>query len=396
MGRVKIGQFSVRSDVLAICGLALAGFVLGMVIARMVVGEPRVSTTDYVVAVSNVYERDKDSSAATDRLAAIGVAKPADTAAAIAENWAVTSPASQRDRDSVRELARGLGKPVADPARSSTPDSGPRLFWVLPLLVFLMFMGLAAIFAVKMLGVDFRDAIKWQRAWVAQLASTLQRRSWNLNDRPVRARPTPQPANVVRPRAPAPNPLAASGRKPSGQHTGRVSIDFGEPARTGLTFHARYLEGDDPYDEVHPIMDPLTGRMVGACGLTAGPRAPIAGPARCWGFTAWVQEYPEEGSSPVHAVGFISPWAETNAADDIEDWAVKDELAEVAIVEPGQSARLGVELVSAVVTPVSFDFTPSGPPDACFSELEVRFDVQIEQRQREPVGAGGRVAAGVA
>ncbi len=49
------------------------------------------------------------------------------------------------------------------------------------------------------------------------------------------------------------------------------------------------------------------------------------------------------------------------------------------IAEAGQPVQLGIELLSVIVTPLDLDFTPSGPPDACFSQLEVRFDVTIVQ-----------------
>jgi hypothetical protein len=381
VGRVQIGQVSVRKDVIAIAGLALAGFVLGLLIARMVVGDPRVTTVDYAVLVGNVFERDHDATSAAERLTAIGLARPADSVAAMAEGYAVTGVAAQRDRDSLRELARGLGKPVAE--TSATAPSGGRLLWVLPLVVLLMFLGLAALFAVKLLGVDFRDAAKWYRGWAGDLASILQRRSWGLHRTTGRVRTANPPARAaVRPR-----PASAMGaaNRPERFPVERRRSESANTQPTKLVFHARYREGDEPYDEVHPIVDAETGRMIGACGLTAGPRMPRDGATTHWGFTAWVQEYPEEGSSPVHAVGLISEWAQAYRTDEIDSWCEADEISEVLIADPGQSVRLGVNLLSVVVTPFEFDFTPAGPPDACFSQLEVRFEVTVPQRYSAPV-----------
>lgn len=377
MDTFQVGRFAVRRETAVVAGLFIFGLVVGLILARVLVREPRVASVDYAVLVAKIHERERNVPLAVERLQAVGIAKPAEAVAAMARDHPTTTAEAAQDAQSLRELARALGQPVAEAgpvAQSAQP------IWLLTLLVFLLALGLGSLFAFRILGVRLPRLDR-------RLAA--RRYSANWRTRPAtpdaaapRHQPT-QPPVVLRNPILAARAAASQPPRPVAQGTG-AQAEMAAGARTAtaelprsqLSFRSGYRFGDEPYDEIHPIFDRRARALVGACGVSAARQIPGPGPTRYWAFTAWVHDY-VSSQQQLKAVGLVSKWAYHNFGDEIDEWLRSGEIDELRQVDSGGCSRLETSNLGANLTVEEFEYGDGVPPEGYFTRLVAQFDVDL-------------------
>jgi hypothetical protein len=376
-------------------GIAVGALVSSFAIARKAA---KVSDADYVLMVADLFDHEKSVFNARERLAVIGK-NPVDIADAALETYSREHPEDRRGVDSLRQLDQGLRQAEAD-AASTRGASSPGIIGVLALIVASVVIAAGAAWiwrlvetrGVRLPSVPSRSERgapgRGLATAVASAAGALRRRPTTrsapdeelTDDEPSTspARPHRRPLNHRRPSLAsieAPPPI--DGRRTprpvsAGARMGRA-IDSPEVRDTAerRTFAANYRLGDDPYDDVHPIVDDR-GELIGACGLSATESSDRAG--RYYGFTCWLQDYVQPNE--LSAVGLVTRSGQIARSAAIAEWRRRGTIDEVHAVERGLQIGLRTSRIDAVVTIVDFDYTPPahGSP-GYFARLNVRLEV---------------------
>jgi hypothetical protein len=200
-------------------------------------------------------------------------------------------------------------------------------------------------------------------------------------------RPQPVPAQ------PAPRPGNAGWSSPTVERRATRPI----ASRGQFRFRSSYSFGDEPYDEIHPIADPRTKALVGACGVSAAHRLSQStdsdgASTEYWGFTAWVQDYASE-DQPLRAIGLVSHWAYLNCGEEINQWLRSGQIDELREVDTDEQMRLETPNISAVLTVEAFTHGDGMLKDAYLVDLATQFEVSL--RPRTPVEVGSGVPSGL-
>lgn len=435
MGALKIETVPLRREIVLVAVLFLVGLASGLYFGRALGGEPHSAPTDYAILVARLYENDQSKTQAIARLQAGGVDSPAQAVATIAAGYPTDTPAQARDADSLLKLARALGAP----ADSSSGTSGIPTSYILAALVGVCALGLVALLAVRVLGLQLPSLPKAPSLGRGGLPTARSRVFQPANRAMPATSPSPDPTpRAALPRTPEPvadppageakngsapgktvppptkwtgpqmrtRPMEANeaasvngnGRAASANgNTPKTNVNGNAPAARrdvvpppikpvplrsepnpkGFSFRSSYRLGDEPYDEIHPISDDTGRSLVGACGVRGARFLNEHGQKRYWGFTAWLQDYAGEGQ--FRAVGLVSRWASDHLADQIDDWRDEGEIDEVRLVD--FDARLAIEtsLLAASMSIDDVDYVPGVPPEAIFNRLAAQFDVRVSR-----------------
>ncbi len=389
-----------RSTVIVVAclllGIAVGALVSSFAIARKAA---KVSDADYVLMVADLFDHEKSVFNARERLSVIGK-NPVDIADAALETYSREHPDDRRGIDSLRQLDQGLRQGEAD-AGSTRGASSPGIVGVLALIVASVVIAAGAAWVWRMVetrgirlpsvpsGSERGGARRGFATAVASAAGAIRRRP------PPRSAPEEEltgdesamsasrahrrPLNHRRPSLAsieAPPPI--DGRRtprPAVAGAARTGRDVAPPELRDTaerrTFTAKYRLGDDPYDDVHPIVDDR-GELIGACGLSATESSDRAG--RYYGFTCWLQDYVQPNE--LSAVGLVTRSGQIARSAAIAEWRRRGTIDEVHAVERGLQVGLRTSRIDAVVTIVDFDYTPPahGSP-GYFARLDVCLDV---------------------
>lgn len=421
MDAYQLERLPIKKDVAILAVLFVVGLGVGLIASRLLVGEPQVSESDYAVLVARVYQREQSVPLATERLQAVGIGRAADAVSAMASNHPTATPDEQRDAESLRELARALGKPVADTA--AVPKEPPQI-WVLSLVVLILALVLGSLLAFRILGVKLPNldaaarglGIRSPQAGrrVAPVRKLTPTAASQVNGnghglaavetaRPIAGHGEPEegqipslaPDEVSISSEPAPREPVPGTRplfRPSPMLGGVASPARGSDrqlrelagARTltispaQASFRTSYGFGDEPYDEIHPILDRRNKTLAGACGVSAAREMSDEGPTRYWAFTAWVHDYVSQ-KDQLKSVGLVSKWAYEHFGDEIDEWLGSGEVDEVRQVEYGQVARLETSNLAVDLSIEEYDFGDELPSDGYFARLAAKFDVEIRR-----------------
>jgi len=147
-----------------------------------------------------------------------------------------------------------------------------------------------------------------------------------------------------------------------------------DPQSASMVFDCQFRPDDEPYDDIHRIIDPLTRVAIGACGVSSAGRltGKIAG---CYSFILWLQDYTSDDQ--VACVGLVSRWAESTRGPELREWAQRERLQRVVVVSSGDRIVLETAGLRANANVISFDYLdgPSIPRYGCFRSLHIRFHV---------------------
>jgi len=384
MSTFQIGRLAVRREVVVLAGLFVLGLGIGLGLAHLAVGEPRVSQADYAILVARIYERERNADLAVERLQLAGLPSSPDGVASLAKSYGAQKNSNPRDAESLRNLARDLGRPVAEPGSVS---SSARPIWILSFLVFLFVLGLGSLLAFRILGLQLPRVKLPQIGRPHSIA--VHRYGGNGRTPSASTPPARQPASqqppvvlgnsfLVRERGPLqPEPAEVQPEpeaEPAVARSRRTTTMA--PPRSQYRFRSSYYFGDEPYDEIHPIADPHAETMVGACGVSAARRLEGAGPDRYWGFTAWVQDYVGE-EQQLKAVGLVSKWAYLNFGDEIDEWLRSGQIDELRQVDSRTSVQLETSNLAASLMVQEFEYGEGVPPETYFTRLAAQFDVDV-------------------
>ena len=158
---------------------------------------------------------------------------------------------------------------------------------------------------------------------------------------------------------------------------------------SGLHFESHYQLDDEPYDEVHPIVDRETGDLIGACGISAVLRLLDTPRPRYYAFSIWVHAY--ASNETIKTVGIGSRWAQASAPPELVAWAASGTVDEILAASTDFRSTLQTHTFRVDVTIDSFRFgsDAESPRDSYFANLVAVFDVSVKQRLGEHTYTGG-------
>jgi hypothetical protein len=397
------GDRPVNRRLLLLGGLFLIGLAVGWLITRPFAGgtPPTVSHVEYTAVVAQLYQRDHNLTLAQERLSPFGspdglvqqasqaaqagtLKDPNDAAAiqALAQALAgpnpsvatpVATPAIVTTPLAAASIARTTSGNATDAAVPPSPAGHPS--WLGPLVAFLLALGLGLVVLLRTAGFSLTAV---PRLRLAGSAFT------------PRMTPVPPPAGGRRSSAPriptvperrgaASAPLAYPDDdfeipppvRPMGRPASRTPAPRPAPPGGGLVFQSSYRAGDDPYDEIHPITEPVSGGLVAACGLCAALKHEGYGSPAYYAFSAWVQDY--LGSEQLQAVGLVAPAALASAQDQIDGWMRGGQIDRLLAVQRGTATEMVTDRLAVTVTVEDLE---QDPATATFLRLSVRFDVR--------------------
>lgn len=358
---------------------ALAGWGVGLALGGA--QRPRLEQAllwdDYIVAVAALYAQEGSLPQAQERLMALNSPDVGNTVAMLALAYAPAGPRGEEDARALRELAAAL-KPgfvlgassgAQRPAIAPAPPGPPPpvgwegLFHRRPLApAAILFAGLL------LAGVGVVLGLAPQRRPEA-LAAPQSPPSF-----PTISLPQGQPE-----KAGAARHRRSRGPKPLPQPAGRQAPKGARGAAVGqLVLESHYQLGDDNFQEVLPIADPKTGRLVGGCGVSCGPKFAGRGVAAYYGFGLWVQD--DESGEPSQLVGLVSPWAAKRRQRQVAEWTRRESLAAVGPVSLGPLRRFETQnlVVEASIPDFAYGSDSAYPPESYFLRLTLRFGVTIK------------------
>jgi hypothetical protein len=337
------------------------------------------TTNDYVAVVAQLYARDHNLTLARDRLSPIG--SPAALVAQAADpNAKLRDP---NDLSAIQALAQALdnnnnsNSGNASPAPASPTHGGSSL--VGPILAFVLALILGAIVLLRTAGLSVpRFAIPARRA------RSLDRDEDGPNARRATGPGRAELAPARRPTRDAPpldiaveDGLDEAAFAPSASSPDRVQVSGAltrtRPRARRLTFESSYRLGDDPFDEIHPIIDPVSGTLVAACGLNASLKIDQGNDTSgYYVFTAWIQDY--VNGEALNAVGLVTRGALQTQRSQIEVWIERGQIDAVLVGERGTATELSASDLKAKVAVLEASVVESAS-SSYFDALTVRFEV---------------------
>lgn len=364
--------------------LLLAGVVVGSIVIRILLPpvEGSVSSTEYVLLVAQANSRDNDLTAARERLSRLG-----DPVQVVQEARRVvindpTLPLSAQEQ--LRQLAvkldaGGSGAAGANqgPAAQAPPAESPAGGLIVPIVAILVALIAGTFAAMRLLGISFPSPVRAQ-----QHPQTMAE---NQEPPSFRTRATPPQSyhSRLQPLSGAETAHAGTNSAFNGFKTVVESQHTAAPARAAAAsshgrvgFQSTYELGDDPYDEIHPIVDRETGVLLGACGLSASKWLEPAGSGKFYAFTAWVHDYVAD--QELRSVGIVSRWALDQGRNLTEEWLQSGAVDDVIEAKNGGVTRLETGSLAGNVTINESLYNNSTPAQSHFSRLSIRFEIFVK------------------
>ncbi len=397
-----------RSSTVLFCVLFVVAIGAGWAMTRLIWKAPSqpVTDADYVAVVAQLYQSDHNAAIARDRLALFGspdqlvqdtlknasahpLKEPTDQAAltALATALGTTTPASATGSASPAMASAASAQPAAGGADADQPS------WVGPIIAFLLALALGGVVLFRTAGISL-SFLKLPALPFPRLPnlSALRRASGptdltadDEDDAPYRPPASAQP--IERARSADVEDDEESGAGPgvavATARDDRALVALRPLARPQPVrsveppvFQSVYRRGDDPFDEIHPILDPESGALVGACGLNGTLKRDTPKGPRYYGFTAWVQNYVRD--EQLFAAGLVTPGAVNHARDEIDNWVKRGQVDVVLPLERGATAKIGDANLGLSLTILGVELGRDGDhPIGDVAQLTVRFEVQI-------------------
>ena len=392
--------------------ILLVGLGAGTVVSRtMAAAAPsRIAQQDYVALVAVLYDREKSLSSAQDRLKILGADDEAKLVSSVASSYVPGIEGQPNDAEPLRQLSIALGRTapagqasptvaaVSTPTGRAETQSSSGVNWPLVIAVALM--------AVLIIGVLI--VVRWM------VRPSPVRGFTNVDWSPVGS---PSSRRVsedrVREKERASQPLPRRSELPFG-----LSIFGGGHRRAGPTetgsegeetvttrrtraggevsaveanrsFASRYRLGDDPFDEVHPILDPSTGLLIGACGLSAALQGKSAEGRGYYAFLVWVHDYLTPQS--FKGIGLTTRWRIREKGEGLTSWVQSSMVEDLAAAETGfkTSIRTRHLLVDISLPEVECLPDEEGLPDGYFRSLAIKFEVSMLRAETRTARSAG-------
>lgn len=329
---------------------------------------PAVPLADYAVLVSAAYDRERLPLNAVERLTAAGVRDVGGTLTALAKDYRRNRAERQRDATRLEELAEALKGQAGGTGGTKTADQGG--WWgvlVWPLLV------------VVAVAVAFSIWRWWRPRGKAAWRSLPEAEVPRLHKAELMGglRSALPPGEDEGDAAPAQAGGYGTGGASARPRASRLSTVAGKRRELVLRpFVCSYHAGEEPFEDVHPILHEDGDALIGACGLTATAKHEASSPARYYAFTAWVHDY--LSGEPMHAVGLLSPWASGRKRLAPYDPALTQ--AALHRTEKGLTATMETRnlLVTLEVADLGCGTARDVPANSYFTILSVKFGVTIK------------------
>ncbi|MCL4535029.1 MAG: hypothetical protein M1370_07725 [Bacteroidetes bacterium] len=359
-------------------------------------------TDETIVLIAYLYDREGVLNNARDRLALLGEKGSDQVVDDLASNYPKTHPDQPREAQSLGRLAKdlGLSKPAGRPSGQGSKDDlgwlGTTLLVVFLLLMVGSFMASvtrgrwSTAFAGLGQGarrlrppaepiddsmgrasappaepIEEPTPARWLEApkqWWSRLTSS--RQSARRRERSMTARrpasyeadiePSPRPWGVE----PPPEPVA-------------------EPGRLLLSFQSTYRAGQDPYQEVYPILEDQTAVLIGACGLSPGLASDPSRPERYHTMVVWLHDY--RNPHVLRNTVLVSRGLYYDRPQDLEDWLNSQPIQAALPAEPGRSMTLEGAALRARVSVLEVETEPMSNPSGPIAWLVLRFDITLKQ-----------------
>jgi hypothetical protein len=395
-----------RSSTVLFCVLFLVAIGAGWAMTRLIWKAPSqpVTDADYVAVVAQLYQSDHNAAIARDRLALFG--SPDQLVQDALTNASAHPLKEPTDQAALTALATALGTaPVAsDPGNASATASAgsapaaaggagaEQPSWVGPIIAFLLALALGGVVLFRTAGLSL-SFLKLPGLPFPRLSAlpTFRRASGPsdlaADDEDALYRPPApgQPIGGARSaegeddeESEAGPGVAVAMARDGRALVARRPIARPQPVRSveAPVFQSVYRRGDDPFDEIHPILDPDSGALVGACGLNATLKRDTLNGPRYYGFTAWVQDYVRD--EQLFAAGLVTPGAVDQARDEIDAWVKRGQVDIVLPLERGAIAEIGDASLGLSLTILNLELGRDGDhPIGDVAQLTVRFEVQI-------------------
>lgn len=339
-------------------GLA-CGF-LATYISRPAPRERALLWDDYIVAAAALYQREGDVARAKERLQEIGVEDPGQTVAALATVYVPDSTLAEGGSAALRDLALALtGRNVfsANASRvAAVPSSATPL---------------------SSLASTMRSPLPW-------LALFLLSASWLA----LSARLAPHagrrqgPSYATVPALPGDDAVA---QLAGDEETNVADALFAQGAAAGrsatripVTATLSYRGNGEPYEQMVPIVDPNSGRLVGGCGLATGPGAPGVTTGHL-GLLVWLHE--SGSAEPPQTLGLVAMPVVSAGEEAMREWMAYARLHEVVVARPGVMKSFETRRLQATlyITDVGTVAIGHGN-EAVISRLRIHIEVTFKKR----------------
>lgn len=347
--------------------MLVIGLIIGTLAAlawRLLV-PPSVPMADYVVLVSGAYDRERLPMNAVERLAAVGVHDPAGTVATIARAYRQNYPDRQREIQNLEQLAAALNQQGSLVAAGKTGEGTDWWKWLVLPVVLAGAIGIAVRRRRRSVPLRSLPRVAAPEIPQAELLGGLRAKESFAELEEGTRRPAPGDEGGLR-TAPRRSKITRSSSPAVGRRRELVLRPF------VCTYHA----GDEPFEDVHPILHEDGDVLIGAGGLTAAAKLEGSGPARYYALTAWVHDY--LSGEPMCAVGLLSPWASGRKRLALYDPALTR--ATLQRTEKGLTANMETKNLSVTVevTDVDYGTARDVPANSYFTILSVKFSVTIK------------------
>lgn len=363
---------------------------------------------DYIAMVSLIYTRDADLRGAEERLALVERDDIVKRVVSLAQEYPGSHPDAQAEARALRQLANAFERPTASrsPAQDTASRSGESFSpwtWLGLALVIICILGIGGPVALRLVHSTRQGLTGVRLSRPSNRSSTSRWRDGPNRGAPTlpldadegidqfaqsgpqaQSGPPPQagptsrmaPSNPVA-RVVSSSPLARVQRAvvPQKQSTARFPSSRWHGATA--TFVSRYRHGVDPYDEVHPILSPLSGELIGACGMSALLKLADSADGRYYALSIWAQDYISD--EPLRCVGLVSSYCKSHPPVELMRWAQSRVADEILVANPGLTLSLDTSnlKVEVNVLGLRYGIDVRGPDDSFFSELEVSFQVTV-------------------
>lgn len=368
--------------------LFVVGFGGGLLLSRaMETRAPsRIGQSDYVALVSVLYDRERSLSNARERLKALGSEDDAALVSSVAADYTPGVEGEPDDGEALRQLSLALNRgaaPEASPeataaaqASTSRADGQPSgVDWTMVIVVAAMAGILVGLLLVIRYVLRPVPSTSFEREGAPSGRATAWSRS------PARERPG---ARRSRPLFELPVFGAQKSRKPDeGGRSSQDTLAFSKPPAprpaddlsARRSFISRYRLGDDPFDEVHPILDPNTGLLIGACGLSATLHGRSSEGRGYYAFLVWVHDYLTPQS--FKGIGLTTRWRLREKSEDVTAWVESSIVDQIEAAETGLQTVIRTAHLDVEVSLPEVEYLPDaeGLPDGYFRTLVVKFDV---------------------
>ncbi len=365
--------------------LLIVGVVVGSIAIRILLPpvEGSVSSTEYVLLVAEANLRDNDLAAARARLSSLGdpIQVVQDARRAVINDPTLPLSAQEQLRQLAVKLDGGESsaagpnqgaalQAVPAPAPSATGDL------IVPIVAILVALVAGTFAAMRLLGISFPSSLRAQsqpQTMTEQEPPRFRTRAAPPQTYHSRLQPLAKPET-----ARADTNSAFNGFKSvvESQHTAAPARAAAASSRSRVGFQSTYELGDDPYDEIHPIVDRETGVLLGACGLSASKWLEPAGSGKFYAFTAWLHDYVSD--QELRSVGIVSRWALDQGRNLTEEWLQSGAIDDIVEAKNGGITRLETGSLAGNVTINESHYNNGTPAQSHFSRLSIRFEIFVK------------------